>query len=141
MSAATDCTAWIQQLLNEARTANTSDQNQVSRLHLKIAAPAVEQEPAAEAEALAGQVNQTAVYSGLPHMSVSHYARKEAEERGGVTLLGRGGGGVAPGGVEWEDATLRANELQSQLSHATDEIRRLQAQLDALQQVIKHVSK
>jgi hypothetical protein len=74
-------------------------------------------------------------------MSVSHYARKEAEERGGSHALGAGGGGVAPGGVEWEDATLRANELQSQLSHATDEIRRLQAQLDALQQVIKHVSK
>ena len=74
-------------------------------------------------------------------MSVSHYARKEAEESGGGHALGAGGAGVTPGGVEWEDATFRANELQRELSHATDEIRRLQAQLDALQQVIKHVSK
>ena len=55
MSAATDSTAWNQQLLNEARTANTSDQNEVSRLHLEIAEPAAEKEPAGRTEALAGR--------------------------------------------------------------------------------------
>ena len=54
MSAATDCTAWIQ-ALNEARTANTSDQNEVSRLHLELAEPAAEQERAGRTEALAGR--------------------------------------------------------------------------------------
>ena len=69
-------------------------------------------------------------------MSVSHYARKEAEERGGGHTLGAGGAGVTQGGLEWEDTTRWANELQRQLSNATDEIRRLQAQLDALEQQV-----
>jgi hypothetical protein len=38
--------------------------------------------------------SQTPVYSGLPPMSVTHYARKEAEERGGR----EGGRGEEGGG-------------------------------------------
>ena len=55
MSAATDCTAWIQ-ALNTARTANTSDQNEVSLLHLVLPEATAEQElrePAGRTEAFA----------------------------------------------------------------------------------------
>ena len=44
--------------LNESRTTNTSDQNEVSRLHLELLEPVAEQElqePAGRTEALAGR--------------------------------------------------------------------------------------